>query len=77
MTDSANPPGLLQREGAVARIVPDRPEQLNVIDVGMARALLGVCEAVAGAAENPSGKLLKRRLREAFANVYAEGGRVV
>lgn len=51
MTDSANALVLLQREGAVAHIVLDRPEQLNVIDVGMARALLEVCGAVAGAAE--------------------------
>ncbi len=48
MTPATNTPVLLQREGAVAHIVLNRPEQLNVIDVGMAQALLGVCEAVAG-----------------------------
>ena len=39
-------PVLLEREGAVAHLILNRPEQLNAIDEAMAVAFHGACEAL-------------------------------
>jgi 2-(1,2-epoxy-1,2-dihydrophenyl)acetyl-CoA isomerase len=39
----SNEPILLQREGAIARLVLNRPQQLNAMDVAMAEAFAAAC----------------------------------
>jgi len=43
----AQEPILLQRDGAVAHLVLNRPKQLNAIDVAMARAFEAACKTLA------------------------------